>query len=300
MLGIEVGGHQALWQPVEPDGGWNIGGERLWIGPEADWFWKKPGTFDFEQYQVPPDLDPEVWTVTQSDEKCCRSKIELSLACAHSDKNVKLRLHREWELLPQEGWHEKWQGIGFRMTTGLEILGGTPGQPVDLWSIFQVPFGGYMLMPVCGVAAPRDHFAPTPTTEMESAPGIFRLRIGSASLFKIGLSPNQAHGRIAYVRPAGAQWLVLTCSFPVHPDLRYCDAPMTDLASQGDAVQFFNDGGNFGNFGEMEHRSPALVCGTGPQTYTETTVTRAELLSAPGYLAWKAVFFGTSSVINPL
>jgi hypothetical protein len=290
VMGIEIGGHQALWKPVGTGGGWNIGGERLWIGPEADWFWTKSGTFDFEQYQVPSHLDPDIWTITRLDENRCQSEIKLLLTCAHSDKNVKLRLHREWNLLPQEDGDKDGQQIGFRMTTELEILEGTPGQPVDLWSLLQVPVGGQMLMPVCGIAAPRDYFDPTPTTEMESVPGTFRLRIGSRSMFKIGLSPDQSYGRIAYIRPVGDLRLVLIRHFQVHADLRYCDAPLTDLGNQGDAVQFCNDGGKFGKFGEMEHHSPALICGTGPQSRVESTATSVRLMPEHDYRLWESRF----------
>ncbi len=299
ILGIEVSGHQALWQPPAVDGGWNLGGERLWIGPEVDWFWQRVGKPDLAFYQVPTDLNPDHWTVTNRDANSCRSEIEVTLPCAHRDAHVRLGISRTFEAIPPSCLESR-VGLAFQISTSLEILDGSEDQPVDLWSILQVPVGGHMLMPVCGVATPRDYFDPTPTTEVQNAPGTFRLRIGSDSMFKVGLSPDQSFGRMAYVRPAGDQWLVLTRSFPVHADLHYCDAPLTDLTSQGDTVQFFNDGGKFGHFGEMEHRSPALLCGIGPQTYTEAVVTRVELLSESAYRAWESGFLGNSSVSSPL
>jgi hypothetical protein len=40
----------------------------------------------------------------------------------------------------------------------------------------------------------------------------------------------------------------------------------------------------------MEHRSPALICGLGPQSYSETTVTRVTLIPERDYLEWKTTF----------
>jgi hypothetical protein len=54
VLQIETGGHEAFWNPPEMTAAWNLGGERLWLGPEASWFWKMTDKVDFDYYQVPP------------------------------------------------------------------------------------------------------------------------------------------------------------------------------------------------------------------------------------------------------
>ena len=289
VLGIEISGHQALWRPAAFDGGWNIGGERLWIGPEVDWFWQRVGKPDFSLYQVPTDLNPDRWTVTRQDADSCRSEIEVSLQCAHRDARVLLGISRTFELIPASCIESR-GGLAFQISTSLEILDGTAGQPVDLWSILQVPFGGRMIVPTVGSPVARDHFDPCPASESTSSPGLLELKIGGPAMFKVGLAPSASAGRLAYARAIGSDWLVLERSFPLHPALRYCDSPMDLPDTQGDALQFFNDDGSFGCFGEMEHRSPALVCGEGPQTLTESTTTRVQLLPEPGYLAWKSRF----------
>jgi len=171
VLGIEISGHQALWRPAAFDGGWNIGGERLWIGPEVDWFWQRVGKPDFSLYQVPADLNPDRWTVSRRDADSCRSEIEVSLQCAHRDARVRLGISRTFELIPPSGIESR-SGLAFRISTSLEILDGTAGQPVDLWSILQVPFGGSMVIPTVGSHVARDHFAPCPASEFTSSPGL--------------------------------------------------------------------------------------------------------------------------------
>jgi hypothetical protein len=78
----------------------------------------------------------------------------------------------------------------------------------------------------------------------------------------------------------------------VHAALPYCDAPLDAQGTQGDAAQFFNDGGKFGVFGEMEHRSPAIHCGSGPQSIIETTITTAALFGARELAVWQEDFLG--------
>ena len=291
VLGIELAGHEALWSPATSDAPWNLGGERLWIGPEVDWFWQRVGKPDFSLYQVPADLNPDRWTVTRRDADSCRGEIEVSLQCAHRDARVRLGISRTFELVPASGIESR-GGLSFRISTSLEILDGTAGQPVDLWSILQVPFGGRMIIPTVGSHVARDHFSPCPASEYTSSPGLLELKIGGPAMFKVGLAPHASTGRLAYARAIGSDWLVLERSFPLHPALRYCDSPMDLPGTQGDALQFYNDDGSFGCFGEMEHRSPALVCGEGPQTLSESTTTRVQLLPEPGYLAWKSRFAG--------
>ena len=72
--------------------------------------------------------------------------------------------------------------------------------------------------------------------------------------------------------------------------MRYCDAPLHALDTQGDAFQFYCNDGAFGPFGELEHRTPAIFCGTGPQRLSETATTRVMLLEDAAYDEWLSEF----------
>lgn len=287
VLGIETGGHEALWSPPEPTAAWNLGGERLWIGPEADWHWQRLGTPDFAHYKVPSALDPDIWAVDESREGFFSGSADIAVQSAHRDASLKVRLTRSVELLPVEDLATPVNGIALRTCTGMEILDGTPGQPVDFWSLLQIRPGGSLLIPSVGCAVPRDYFSPTPASEFSVSPTHTEIQIRCTAIFKIGIAAAHSAGRIAYARPVPGGHLVLSRFFPVYPDLLYCDSPLDALDTQGDALQFFCDDGSFGGFGELEHRSPALRCGIGPQSFTEVATTRLLFLSDSEFSDWK-------------
>jgi hypothetical protein len=277
VLGLEVHGHEALWSPKESSAAWNLGGERLWLGPESEWFWKKTDKVDFANYQVPPPLDPDDWTVTGAGDDWCDAEVSVTLTNAGGkDRSLSLALRRRFTLLTDGNMAGAGSSIGIQTATTMEILGGTPGVTVDLWSILQVPLGGEMEVALLQPPTVRDYFSPCPPEEISADDGLLRLKIRGTNIFKIGLPPAEVAGRIRYVRPVAGGQIVIARSFPVHPGMHYCDAPLGDQDSQGDAAQFFCDDGSFGGFGEMEHRSPAIICGQGPQTLSETTITRAD------------------------
>lgn len=296
VLGIETGGHEALWSPPEVTAEWNLGGERLWIGPEADWHWLHLGTTDFANYKVQPALDPDIWAVGQSREGFFSGSVDIAVRSPHRDAHVKVRLTRSVELLPEENLAAPKSGIALRTCTGMEILDGTPGQPVDFWSLLQIRPGGTLLIPGVGPAVPRDYFSPAPPSEFAVHPACTEIHIRCAAMFKLGISAAHSAGRIAYARPVPGGQLVLARYFPVYPDLFYCDSPMDALDTQGDALQFFCDDGSFGGFGELEHRSPALRCGTGPQSISEVATTRLMLLSDSEFPDWRNQWISPSSL----
>jgi hypothetical protein len=293
LLDLTISGHSSLWSPEPAPFPWCLGGERLWFGPEADWFWQRLGSPDFAHYKVPADLDPDLWTVDEEREGYFRASLQATLRSAHRDAFVVLRAERSMELLDPAMMAGPTGGLGLVTATTMEILDGTPGQPVDLWSLLQVPQGGRMIIPTLGPCAPRDYFKPAPPGEVTVHPTHTEIAIRGAAAFKLGFPPSRVAGRLAYVRPVEEGHLVLARSCLVDPGLRYADAPLHALGTQGDVFQFYCDDGSVGPFGEFEHRTPAIFCGTGPQRYAEIAITRLMLLDDSAYAEWFSEFLPT-------
>jgi len=91
--------------------------------------------------------------------------------------------------------------------------------------------------------------------------------------FKIGIGPDDALGTLLYVRESGDVNLTIRRTFWPQPWQDYADVPRQAVGTQGDAVQIYSDGGNFGRFGELEHHSPSIVQGGPPRSLTESYFT---------------------------
>ncbi len=279
LLNISIAGQDAFWTPENPNAAWNIGGVRLWYGPEPDWHWVKPETTNFEHYKVSSGLDPDFWEVQEKRHGYLRCSLQVELRCPYRDVYVKLCIQREIEMIPQSLLRIAVQSVAVLATTRLEILEGTAGQSVDAWELFQVPFGGSMLIPTVGACSPRNYFNEAPASEISLKPMGLEIQNRGVASFKIGISPECTTGLLAYVRPVPGGHLVVMNSFPVHPTLFYCDAPVSAAGTQGDALQIYCDDGKFGAFGELEHHSHAIRCGTGPQSLVDTSIAQVMLLN---------------------
>jgi len=121
VLRIEAAVPEALWSPPQVTASWNLGGERLWIGPEADWHWQRLGTPDFAHYKVAPALDPDNWSVEDSREGFFSGLVELAVGSPHRDANVNVRFTRSVELVLAVGRKSVWPMIASIVAPGARL-----------------------------------------------------------------------------------------------------------------------------------------------------------------------------------
>lgn len=288
VLQVTLGDENAYWTDAA-SAGWNVGGDRLWLGPESAWFWKTTHSTDFADHEVPAALDPGAWRFASAGEGWGRVEQEVLLAHRHRPGSVALLLSRTWSLVNADlpGFAA---ALAYTTTDELHVRSnpdGLHGQPVSLWAMIQVPNGGTLEVPVRRASVARDYFEPAPATHARTHGAVFQLRITGNRRFKIGLAPGEVAGCFAYARPLRDSRMVIHRSFIPRPWLRYCDVPLGD-AGQGDAVQAYNDSGQNGGFGEVEHHSPAVTIGRGPQSIVETSLTVVGIVPDDGWEAWRA------------
>jgi hypothetical protein len=264
---VVLDGVPAFWMPERPDG-WNVGGDRLWLGPERDWFWAAERHDDLADHLVPPEIDPGSWTVAPADR---HAGFSAAVALTHrgTGQVTDVRIRRVVDLLAALP-----DLVTYRVTTTVDVLAGPAGQPVSAWSILQVPDGGVVELALTAPPAYRDHLAPIDPARIVADGDRATLALTGERMIKIGMPPDVFAGRLRYSRPVPGGVLHVERAMDVWPGRRYCDLPVgTDPTEQGDVVQVFDDDGHYGGYAELEHHSPAVV-GLGRTVDVCTTTVR--------------------------
>ncbi|HWO67825.1 MAG TPA: hypothetical protein VNO31_48095 [Umezawaea sp.] len=232
ILQVTVAGVPAFWtNPSAAD--WNIGGDRLWLGPERDWFYSSGGLAD---HVVPASIDPGPWSDGPP------WSADVVLVRRRTGLETHVGITREVTVL----------GAGvYETRTTVNVHSGLP---VSAWSIVSVPLGGVLELPLADALTYHDYLDPIDPARLEVADGRLSLRLTGDTMTKIGLPPSVVGGPLTYT----VGGLRVERAVTVHPDRTYCDLPI-GATGQGDAVQVFEDDGHYGGYAELEHHSPAAT-----------------------------------------
>ena len=290
---VKINDQDAFWQNPNWAGDWNAGGDRLWVSPEIDWNWKKIDRVDFQHYEVQTTMDGPNWQVVSLDDERC---------CIATQQKIKHQRTANWIHIDQRRTFERIKldnlagfdtAVAYQTVNSLQILEGTPGQPVDMWSLLQIPGGGKIYIGLQRPAQMRDYFTPIPDEMHHEQERLLTLQITGKKQYKVGISPDCLSGAMAYVRPSvGGGKLVVYRKFTPQFWRPYCDAPFTDQGTKGDAIQVYNDDGSFGGFGEMEYHTPSIVVGKNEQTLEDRCLTIVGHVPDAHWQDWKHHWLG--------
>lgn len=253
VLQVVLGGEPAFWTAKDATD-WNVGGDRLWLGPEDDWFWSTDDHTDLAGHIVPAAIDPGHWTMTADDHHADLT-MHTHLTHRRTGSVTSVRVHRAIDLLAATP-----DAVTYRTRTTLDVLAGPPGQRVDAWSVLQVPDGGVAELALAGPLTYRDHLTPVDPARVVDHGDRATIALTGQHMFKIGFGPRTVTGRISYARGP----LVIDRVIDVDPSRPYDD----------DAIQIFYDDGHYGGYAELEHHSPAAITsrnGTARTTDVATT-----------------------------
>lgn len=240
ILQVRVGDLEAFWTNPAA-GGWNVGGDRLWLGPERDWFYSTGGLDD---HVVPSSMEPGVDRV---------------LVQRRTGEETVVSIGREVTVLEDSS-----ERAVYETRTTVTVHSGLP---VSAWSIVSVPLGGVVELPLAAPLTYRDYLAPIDPSRFSVTDGVLHLLLAGEVMTKIGLLPDVVAGPLTYT----VGGLRIERTFGVHPDQAYCDLPV-GAEGQGDAVQLFEDDGHYGGYAELEHHSPAATVGHPVTDVCRTTV----------------------------
>lgn len=289
VLQVEVRGQRAFWQPPAATD-WNVGGDRLWVAPEAAWFWKTLQSVDFAQYEIPRALDPGQWQLVRSETDFCEMTQHVALPHQHKNRTYDFDLTRRFTrvVLREPPFPDC---VAYHSENALDLNGAKAAQrdaqSIGLWSLLQVPIGGVMLVGVRSDAKWRDYFTPIARHLWSQDAGALHLQINGNEQYKIGLPPRALTGRAAYAREVGDATVVVLRQWEPQPCLPFCDAPMSDLHSAGDALQVYSDNGGAGSFGEMELHAPALRFDAASTRSVASSLTVVGVTTNDKWFAWR-------------
>jgi len=237
-----------LWVNPELDeafssGDWNIGGLRLWISPERNFFYRRPEVF--EEWFCPEGIDPGKYRVARIEVDRVALEGEISAYDNLTKSQLNAQVYREFRLAEAKRGY-----VRLRITEAM--LGDYPGR-VNPWILAQVPVGyggaGTVLVPVKRGAEPIHYFTEIPKDRLKVSADHISFKIDGEYVSKLGVKPEDLKtpnlGEIAYVARVGrGLWSALILrSHHIPSSQEDClDVPKRDPNLPRAAVQSYNSG----------------------------------------------------------
>jgi hypothetical protein len=247
ILQVSVRGRDAFWVAAPDQAGWNLGGDRLWLGPERNWFWAGPARDDLSRHLVPPEIDPGNWHLVHQRPDGVDLVLSATLVDRNTGEPTSVLVERHVTVVADTRYVAEYE-----TETVLQVQS---GHPVDLWSIVQVPLGGRLEIGVTGQFSFRDHLAsPVDPSRFSCTPSMATIDLTGKIMSKFGVTSSVATGLLRYTLPG----LVIERHLHVQPAGDYRDGP---YHLTGDVIQVFEDDGHYGGYAELEHHSVAAHAG---------------------------------------
>ena len=269
-------------------GFWNVGGERVWIGPEITYIIEDRDDY-WGTFVLPKAIDPALHTWESRDSVILRRSGTVTARHTGSG-DVTFELSMQVQPVPSPlrfvgAADDPLRALpcaGYSVTVGLDR--GSTAAPMESWDIVQVLAGGTAIIPAVGVAEVTDYYEPVGEL-LTRHPGVLATSLTGTDKFKIGVKAPHVYGRSGYVRRLDKdEYALLVRDFANHPQAPYGEEPDFAAGTMGDSIHLYNDDGALGGFGEVESR--------GTPTGTDTGLTA----SVDSFTSWW--FFGTRSEID--
>lgn len=273
VLGIffEDLGENLLWTPgamADVDsarqyvqaGEWNLGGDRCWIAPELELHFKDPKNPSHDNYAVPTAIDNGRYGIRTESATGVVLHNAGEATNLLSGKPFGFEINRRICLcrppMNTEGVHY----VGYELASDLTIRAADrPDVQYGLWQLMQIPPGGQIYIPVRGQPEMLDYFQTNVAGHCTSQDGAIVFPVTGQAQHKLGLRAADVSGLMGYYRPVNGQATLIVRQAAVFSGGQYADYPASDPKRRDIALQFYNDGGDIGGFGEMEYHSTAAM-----------------------------------------
>lgn len=244
---------------------WNIGGDRLWFGPEIRYS-VSDRTHFWDTLHTPEAIDPGNYILNINDSQAILEQ-RIEMERADGDKGaVKLNVSRSItasenplrELKDYDRLMENVRFCGYRQRICLN----SEGEAVEGWNLLQVHGGGNIYIPMYQVETGTNYYEPAGEYERCLDNGIL-LKATGCNRYKVGYRAALVTGRLGYVCEWDKAPCLLIRSFPNDPSGIYEEEPPHMPGIHGFSVHVYNDDGNSGGFSEIECTLPAISGNSG-------------------------------------
>jgi len=242
---------------------WRLGGNRLWLSPERNYYYRRPG--DFEEWLCQPSLDPGNWRIISSREDSITLEEETEVEDFANHTRIRLSLSRTFFIyssIAKRGVEH----VGLRIREAL-IAKGEIRSGINLWSITQIRpgRGGTVLIPTRRGAKPIHYFGRIPKDRLRVSETHVSFRIDGAAVHKLGIAPEDTSQPgcstiMYYTENEEDESFLLSMRTMMAPQSQdeCLDVAKADPSGPKGCIQSYNSGPELG-FGEMElHFKPAV------------------------------------------
>ncbi len=241
-------------------GDWNIGGERVWLAPEAAFNFTDPQRI-VDTYRVDPALDPGTWRL-QRDGATLHLTLRADIALVGGGR-VGVEIRRSLTPRPARALAGGVREFGYGQRIAVRQLSGPP-LPLVPWLIRQVSPVGTAFLDARSGARGEAVFGAPPEAAIAAADGWWRVPFRGPGFMKtVYRRAALRDGRIGLMAEGPTDAALLYR--PVLADEeRYPECLPGASRSAGQCAALFYDDGRFGAYGEIElygHRDDSAGLG---------------------------------------
>ncbi|MBO3799937.1 MAG: hypothetical protein FGF52_02625 [Candidatus Brockarchaeota archaeon] len=270
ILGVFIGERpNPFWtarnpQEVIRNRDWNIGGNRLWISPERNFYYRKPEKF--EEWFCQSALDPGNWRIISCGEKNVTLEEEVELKDFLNNISLHMLLSRQ---ISASGTQLKKNLVYMRLwVKDAIIVKGDLKNGVNLWALTQIrpgeDRGGTAIIPTRRKARPIHYFREIPKNRLRTSKDHVSFRIDGLEVYKLGIAPEDTFQEgcsiILYYVEHGREVFLLSMKTMMAPTTQEecLDVAKANPSGPKGCIQSYNSGPDL-CFGEMElHFKPVV------------------------------------------
>jgi hypothetical protein len=239
----------AGFRALQESANWNLGGERLWLSPELEYFVADRRDF-WNTYAVPRAIDPGLYELSRIDAGLCL-RMSFDLRSARTGEHQATVIQRRIvEVDPPSGLPRDVRAARYREEISVDSVLGQP--PVVPWIVRQVGLGGRIAIPAPAGARAGSIVGPLPEEARIAGADGFVFDLHEGELFKAAFAARDILPAIAYVIPLGATACGIVLAYDGSAEEAYFEEPPDKPGDSGYSAFVFRDDGRFGGYAELE------------------------------------------------